>query len=80
MITDFSEPGFEYFLSTPCHIWDAVRYHEAWENSNLGLDKATLTRSFHKQLEIIKSKGTKEEKENAIRLEKQSRSIYFHKL
>ena len=77
MIIDFNKPGFEYFLNTPCHSWDAVRYHEAWENSNLGLDKATLTRSFHKQLEIIKSKGTKEEKENAIRLEKQFKVNIF---
>ena len=41
-----------------------------WEDNHFGLDKATLTRSFQKQLQIIKSQGTEEEKENATRLEK----------
>ncbi|CAI2195340.1 9834_t:CDS:2, partial [Funneliformis geosporum] len=77
MISDISEPGFKYFLNTPCQTWDAVRYHESWEDNNLGLDKATLTRSFHKQLEIIKSQGTEEEKENAIRLENQFKPPTF---
>ncbi|CAG8498928.1 9463_t:CDS:10 [Paraglomus occultum] len=71
MQADTSEPGFGYFLNTPCQAWDAVRYHEAWEDNKLGLDKATLTRCFQKQIQIIKSQGTEEEKENATRLEKQ---------
>lgn len=62
MLSDFSEPGFEYFLNTPYQAWNAVRYHETWEDNHLGLDKATLTRSFQKQLQIIKSQGTEEER------------------
>ena len=46
MISDISEPGFEYFLNTPCQAWDAVRYHEVWEDKKLGLDKVALTRSI----------------------------------
>ena len=46
MISDISEPGFEYFLNMPCQAWDAVRYHEAWEDKKLGLDKVALTRSI----------------------------------
>ncbi|CAG8619095.1 10558_t:CDS:2 [Dentiscutata erythropus] len=71
MLSDNSEPGFDYFLNTPCQVWDAVRYHEAWEDNHFGLDKATLTRSFQKQLQIIKPQGTEEQKENATRLENQ---------
>ena len=46
MLSDISEPdpGFEYFLNTPCIDWDAVQYHEFWKSSSLGLDKAIVTR------------------------------------
>ncbi|CAG8855471.1 11037_t:CDS:1, partial [Gigaspora margarita] len=64
-------PGFEYFLNTHCQDWDAIQYHEAWKDSNLGLDKAVVTRSFCKQIQKIKENGTEEEKKNAIRLENQ---------
>ncbi|CAG8760075.1 5453_t:CDS:1, partial [Acaulospora morrowiae] len=64
-------PGFEYFLNTPCQSWDALKYHEAWKNSNLGLDKSLVTRRFKTQLLKIKKQGTEKEKENAIRLENQ---------
>ncbi|CAG8802437.1 16913_t:CDS:2, partial [Racocetra fulgida] len=51
--------------------WDAIQYHEAWKDSNLGLDKAVVTRSFCKQIQKIKENGTEEERKNAIRLENQ---------
>ncbi|CAG8740830.1 3071_t:CDS:1, partial [Acaulospora morrowiae] len=64
-------PGFEYFLNTPYQSWDALKYHEAWKNSNLGLDKSLVTILLKAQLRKIKKKGTEKEKENAIRLENQ---------
>ncbi|CAG8706736.1 6938_t:CDS:10 [Cetraspora pellucida] len=80
MLSDINEPGpgFEYFLDTSCQDWDAVQYHEAWKESNLGLDKAIVTRSFNKQMQKIKEQGTEEEKKNAIRLENQFRISKSH--
>ena len=82
MLSDISEPGpcFEYFLYTPCDNWDAVQYHEFWKNSNLGLDKANVTRRFNTQLQKIMVQGTEEEKKNAIRLEKQLQVSMLHDL
>ncbi|CAG8845329.1 29108_t:CDS:2 [Gigaspora margarita] len=73
MLSNISEPGpgFEYFLNTHYQDWDAIQYHEAWKDSNLGLDKAVVTRSFCKQIQKIKENGTEEEKKNAIHLENQ---------
>ncbi|PKB99436.1 hypothetical protein RhiirA5_403621 [Rhizophagus irregularis] len=73
MLSEIKEPGpgFDYFLNTPCNNWDVVQYHEFWKKSNFGLDKASVTRRFNTQLQKIKEQGTEEEKNNAIRLEKQ---------
>uniref|UniRef100_U9UZS3 Uncharacterized protein n=1 Tax=Rhizophagus irregularis (strain DAOM 181602 / DAOM 197198 / MUCL 43194) TaxID=747089 RepID=U9UZS3_RHIID len=73
MLSEIKEPGpgFDYFLNTPCNDWDVVQYHEFWKKSNFGLDKASVTRRFNTQLQKIKEQGTEEEKNNAIRLEKQ---------
>ncbi|CAG8844293.1 18300_t:CDS:1, partial [Gigaspora margarita] len=73
MLSNISElgPGFEYFLNTHCQDWDAIQYYEAWKDSNLGLDKVVVTRSFCKQIQKIKKNGTEEKKKNAIHLENQ---------
>ncbi|CAG8460853.1 3195_t:CDS:10 [Funneliformis mosseae] len=73
MLSDIKDygPGFDYFLDTPCNDWDALQYHEFWKNNNFGLDKATVIRSFNKQIQQIKEYGTEVEIKNAIRLENQ---------
>ncbi|PKC55282.1 hypothetical protein RhiirA1_542579 [Rhizophagus irregularis] len=77
MLSEIKEPGpgFDYFLNTPCNNWNVVQYHEFWKKSNFGLDKASVTRRFNTQLQKIKEQGTEEEKNNAIRLEKQFQSL-----
>ncbi|CAG8738076.1 20891_t:CDS:2 [Cetraspora pellucida] len=49
MLSKISEhgPGFDYFLNTHCQDWDALQYHEAWKDGNLGLDKAVLPMELH---------------------------------
>ncbi|CAG8518534.1 6129_t:CDS:2 [Acaulospora morrowiae] len=44
-----SGPGFKYFLNTLCQDWDMDNYLEALKDCNL--NKATITRSFNKQLQ-----------------------------
>jgi hypothetical protein len=42
----FGKSGADYFVETPVEDWDSLAYHEYWKNSNLPLEKSTVTRSF----------------------------------
>ncbi|CAG8616033.1 17993_t:CDS:2 [Acaulospora morrowiae] len=62
------KPGFSYFLTTPCEVWDALEYHEEWRAAKHPMNKGKLTTALYKQLDWFKNTGSKEEKEASERM------------
>ncbi|RUP22168.1 hypothetical protein BC936DRAFT_139108 [Jimgerdemannia flammicorona] len=82
MLPDINAPGYTYFLNTPCKDWDALQYHEAWKDANLVIDKATVTRAFNKQVQLVLEHSSDLQKQNAERLlqefKKLTGCVYFY--
>ncbi|KAG9301404.1 hypothetical protein G9A89_018076 [Geosiphon pyriformis] len=67
-----------YFLNTPCEDWDILQYHKAWKAAKLPMDKASVTRAIEKQIHYITIHGSGNEKQTAIRFQKQFELCYIH--